>query len=725
MQYKGTFEFAEYNTPPNSSTGGLGSGAANAENTSRVVKLSAAQIASPTAAILADTTATYIGPNGARVHSTGTALVSDGAGGARDLQSYYGLRTGGFDNTALLGAAIADANGTPLWLPPGDFTVSDLTTVTSTSLIIEGPGRFIHSRKGVLLCNYSTTLVGNVSSINTAAYPSNISVAAATNIVLTAPPLVTVVRGDIILLRSDDDMVEQTGVKPGELLRVQEVSGSTLFCSGKANFTSLYVTTPKVYLMPSQSVSIKTNFYNPLYLTDSDTSGNPTVHIAFAKYPIVNSSFTGQANAAIQFGSCWEPSCDSSVIESRNTNFTDCLGYGVVINGATRHARIQIYGVNNRHTVTGGAIVGVYGVPQDNLIYDSYSIDPLSVGFDTHQSMYNTQFRDCVVRKSMGNPDENPGETPINAFGNRGANTSYINCRAEGFGGWILYEASFNRAGAAGKYTTRLINCVNQPDAYSSQVGIFVIAGFNGTVAGYHTVEIDGGSFFGTLFLMENTTSKVVLKGEPRFTQQDGSFACGDNNTVHIQSLRRDRPAGNLPCIEFGAGTTLIAEKYVADATGFSSNALFLAGSAAGTATLKFGSIYAPNTLPTQIATSTGSTTLVASSLEMPFEQTIAFNATTMSVNFALGTSVIFGTLTANVTAMSAPTNIPSAARRVLVSFYMLQDGTGGRTFTWNTKFVGAWPTGSGTANQKQMVIGESDGTNLIFRSSSGWYTAV
>ena len=137
--------------------------------------------------------------------------------------------------------------------------------------------------------------------------------------------------------------------------------------------------------------------------------------------------------------------------------------------------------------------------------------------------------------------------------------------------------------------------------------------------------------------------------------------------------------------------------------------------------------------------------------------QTVAFNATTMSVNFALGTEVTFGTQTANVTAMSAPSNIPAAG--TICRFYMLQDGTGGRTFTWATKFVGTinagtalngvtakldadagvtdtnygslwpaqtgWPTNSGTANQVQVLTGVSNGTNIIFQSSSGWFTAT
>jgi hypothetical protein len=96
-----------------------------------------------------------------------------------------------------------------------------------------------------------------------------------------------------------------------------------------------------------------------------------------------------------------------------------------------------------------------------------------------------------------------------------------------------------------------------------------------------------------------------------------------------------------------------------------------------------------------------------------------------MAVDLRAGSRVTFGTLIQNVTAMAAPTNMPALSERIPFEFYMTQDGAGTRSFVWNTKFVGAWPTGSGTANQKQIVRGISDGTNILFVSSTGWYTAV
>jgi hypothetical protein len=124
----------------------------------------------------------------------------------------------------------------------------------------------------------------------------------------------------------------------------------------------------------------------------------------------------------------------------------------------------------------------------------------------------------------------------------------------------------------------------------------------------------------------------------------------------------------------------------------------------------------------------TFSNTSVVSSGNLPRDgglQSIAFNATTMSVDARAGSRVTFGTLTANVTAMAAPTNMPPLPERIPFEFYMLQDGTGGRTFVWHSKFVGAFPTGSGTANQKQLVRGMTDGVNFLFVSSTGWYTAT
>lgn len=88
------------------------------------------------------------------------------------------------------------------------------------------------------------------------------------------------------------------------------------------------------------------------------------------------------------------------------------------------------------------------------------------------------------------------------------------------------------------------------------------------------------------------------------------------------------------------------------------------------------------------------------------------------TIDFGSGNFITF-TSTGNTT-WNAPSNVPPSGEPVYVQ--ITQDGTGGRTQTWNAAFKGAWPTASGTGGQIQLITGRSDGTNLVFISASGWY---
>jgi hypothetical protein len=102
----------------------------------------------------------------------------------------------------------------------------------------------------------------------------------------------------------------------------------------------------------------------------------------------------------------------------------------------------------------------------------------------------------------------------------------------------------------------------------------------------------------------------------------------------------------------------------------------------------------------------------------LPFAQAPTF-AASFACNLGLGNRVTVGTLTGNITHLS-PTNLPRSQTEVVYEF--TQNGTGGYAITWSALHKGAWPTGSGTANQKLLVTGVSNGTQIIFTGSSGWY---
>jgi hypothetical protein len=83
--------------------------------------------------------------------------------------------------------------------------------------------------------------------------------------------------------------------------------------------------------------------------------------------------------------------------------------------------------------------------------------------------------------------------------------------------------------------------------------------------------------------------------------------------------------------------------------------------------------------------------------------------AASITVNAQDGDRVIIGALTGGLT-LNAPTN---GYRGQTLTFYFLQDGTGGRTITWNAAFRKA-ADGAGAANQKGITMFLYDGTEWV-----------
>jgi hypothetical protein len=76
--------------------------------------------------------------------------------------------------------------------------------------------------------------------------------------------------------------------------------------------------------------------------------------------------------------------------------------------------------------------------------------------------------------------------------------------------------------------------------------------------------------------------------------------------------------------------------------------------------------------------------------------------------------------MTGNST-LNAPAVTPILGLRW--SVWLLQDGTGGRTITWNAAYKGVTLAASGTANQKAIVDFVWDGTAFVQTNSTGWYS--
>lgn len=497
----------------------------------------------------------------------------------------------------------------------------------------------------------SITNLGGVSSTSIVALPVGFSSANTSQMVLASAPPASVVRGSILMICSNDSLPDTAGAYLAELVRVQDVTGSTITLSELLEFP--YSTAVVAYLLDESVVDISgVTFTDPSYMTENTGETGAALTIEACVRPIVSCRFNMEANASLQVISCWMADADVTVDNGRNNHTDASYGYGIVLSSATTHGRFKIKGTNNRHTVTGGASASSQakkkGATRHNMIYDSEAISPLSSGFDTHEGQYHTRFVNCFVKKQTGNPDYS-SETTIYDFMDRGAGTQFVNCGSFGNGGINLAGAACNRLGSAGKYTTRLVNHVIDGEIVFASTGLRVAAGYNPTVAGYHEVEIVGGAMRRTAVTFATGAPRITIDGLD-LREQDASFDCGGSNTVVLRNLKRRR-AATLPNILVKPSTTLTIEGYYANATGYSNSTLVYATGGAGTATVKWGRAPVLETASTaNLAIADGTTTLSASLLAGPLRGTakgVTASRPTLG-SWEVGQSYLDTTLAAN-----------------------------------------------------------------------------
>jgi len=555
------------------------------------------------------------------------------------------------DDSASFLTALTEANGRTITIP-SSATVNLASQVTYTgSVRINGGGSIKHTRDGGLYVTQNITSLGSVSSTSTVALPVGFSSANTSQMVLASDPPASVVRGSILMICSDDSLPEKAGAYLAELVRVQDVTGSTITLSELLEFP--YSTAVVAYLLDESVVDISgVTFFNPNYLTENNGKAGAALTIEVCVRPSVSCKFNQEANAALQVISCWMPSADVTVDNGRNNHTNSSYGYGIVLSSATTHGRFKIRSTNNRHAVTGGPTASSQakkkGATRQNMVYDSEAIAPLSAGFDTHEGQYHTRFVNCFVKKQIGNPDYT-SETTLYDFTDRGAGTQFINCGSFGNGGISLAGAACNRLGSAGKYTTRLVNHIIDGDILSPSTGLRVAAGYNATVAGYHEVEIVGGVMRRTAVTFSTGAPRITVDGLD-LREQDASFDCGGSNIIVLRNVKRRR-GSTLPNILIKPSTTLTIDGYYVNATGYSNSTLVYATGGVGTATVKWGRApVAETAVPTTLSISDGTTTLSASLLAGPLR--ITAKGTTASrptlASWEVGQSYLDTTLAAN-----------------------------------------------------------------------------
>lgn len=527
------------------------------------------------------------------------------------------------DSSNLLDALTdAAAAGGTLEIPAEADVYLPTAVQFSGPVRITGGGKITHTRKGGLHIAQPLTALGAIAAAASVAYPTvwNGPATETTKITLATTPPRGVARGRILIITSDDDLLEYAPAKLGELARVQAVDGKDVYLSGKLEFT--YTTNPVAHLLSDDEVDISgITFQDPTYLSENTGEAGTALALETCTYARVTARFKDQANAALGLTSCWEPYVDTSVHNGRNNHPDSSYGYGVLIGCSTAFGNVRVIGTNNRHLVSGGASkenrVAAKGAPRHNTVHDSLAISPLSAGFDTHEAVYHTRFVNCWVHKQIGNPDY--AESTLYAFVDRGAGTQYIGCGSVGVGGFSLAGAAANRAGSAGRYTTRVLGHTIDSDVFNPSTGLRIWSAYDATVAGYHEVEITGGRMRRTHVNVMDGAPKVTFDGlDLREVDTNWAFRCGVGNNVSLRNLARRCDTGNMSPIEVGPGSTVVVDGYTADASGWTSGTLVYATGGAGTATVKLERVHSTGAALTQIAKSDGTTTLAGGLLGAP-----------------------------------------------------------------------------------------------------------
>jgi hypothetical protein len=96
-------------------------------------------------------------------------------------------------------------------------------------------------------------------------------------------------------------------------------------------------------------------------------------------------------------------------------------------------------------------------------------------------------------------------------------------------------------------------------------------------------------------------------------------------------------------------------------------------------------------------------------------------SAAAPAVNCAKGTIITLTASNATVT-FAAPSNVPRTGSEV--TFILTQDGTGGRTIAWDAAYIfpTAWSNTGNTASKVSSITFKSDGTKLVAQGANSWY---
>lgn len=403
-------------------------------------------------------------------------------------------------------------------------------------------------------------------------------------------------RGDVVMISSEDIYTFAPSARKAELIRVLEVSGTTVYLHGFLGDT--YTTNKKLTRLKRDKLLVDklkfTSQGDPFSLTTG--AGNGVIRLQGAVNADIKASFHNLGSTALNLTSCWNTSADIRVEDLRDKLSISSFGYGVIAYGATRHSRLKINAQRVRHAYTGGVIdafqhIFDYGTARDNTIYDSLALNTTAASFDTHPGEFNAEFRDCRSVFRNGDSDSTTSQAP--GYQDRGCNTRFINCGVEGVGaGWELIGASTLHGTPN---TTELIGCWTITRDRMVSPAVITIrpkVAPEACVVNIFDTRFNGGELGATISMFDGAPD--VNFYNVQFTNISNLRLAG-NNKIRMIGCTRIQPAGTMEPIIVGAGSSLTIDRYLADAPAYSANHLVRAGlsSDAGSSVVNLGSLSA------------------------------------------------------------------------------------------------------------------------------------
>jgi hypothetical protein len=446
-------------------------------------------------------------------------------------------------------------------------------------------------------------------------------------------------RGDVCLLHSTDTYGIDSATTKAELLRILEISGTTVYVHGIVQDT--YTTSVTLNKLSTEVLEID----GPTFACSEDPySATGTMHLGAVQVygavrPKVKATFRDDTSAGLILFSCWAPQVDIKARNLRDKTADNALGYAAGTYGATAYGRWVIDAERVRHAWTNG----LWGASADsdkrqggaarfNKIYGQ-AVNTTGNAWDTHPGAFDTMFIGCTA-DWVGQDGDAASGGQLFGFQDRGCNTRFVNCHELGMGyGWYC----------AGNLTTHGVTNITELHGCTGRnaSGAADAPGIKQDAKTSTDSTIT--RVYNSVFTDNNFASFGQAMGQIEFYdtvfQSVTNIRLGRDNTVKMFGCRRiNTGESTVEPIIVDEGTTLTIDDYYAEATSFGNSSLVRAASTAGTATVLAGSLSC--NVVTVAPFSSSTTTLVTQNLPIRPRgpATVASNFGDTNFTLAVGT---------------------------------------------------------------------------------------